>query len=205
MSMDNPKPLRNAEGPENEPILALRLRPELRRTLENYAQIKFTSFSLVGLLQRRDQRQAQKDMEAELLKRGMVSPDNVPDSIADPFSEMYEQIVAGKNTDIKVRWVSANSEDELQRIVEGAAQNGGKADSLIGLCVDVPGGKGDDTMRTVLSRGDTRGVLFIYNASKLEPLTQTESRSHSHFYAGYGVKPVQGETYRSALLGAIVI
>jgi hypothetical protein len=135
---------------------------------------------------------------------------------AKEFSTAYAKLrdggFDGAAADVLLRWVGVDHEyldDEkvagkLNHIVRESEVNGGMVSKDAGLNMSDRQGRVDKAFKQGIERGES-GVLFMYDGRKMDTLQGEEKDSKGIFAAGYGYKPKPGGTYRSALLGMVVI
>ncbi len=192
--------------PEKSEYLEVVMPNEVFRELMDYIdEIGRGDFSLNALFKDKDLYEAERMMHERRLEHGFKSS-LPPEGIRKFFSDFYQGIIdAGYDGSIKqilVRWVSANSPDGVNSILESGKINGGKIDDRVGVCMSPLGSKADDTMvGNIINRRS--GVLFVYDGRKLEKLSEEEAKTDIMFAAGYGFKVKEGGDYSSTILGGI--
>lgn len=104
------------------------------------------------------------------------------------------------------RFVRFNTLEEVDEAARVAGIHGGKNphDKRVGVCVSTTQ-KALDIAHVDLIQNDMPGVLFIYDNSKLEPLTKDEIAADTslNFVAGYGVKAKKGLQLNDAIVAVI--
>jgi hypothetical protein len=166
--------------PESSEYLDVVMPNEVFRELMDYIdKIGRGEFSLNALFKDKDDYEAERITHERMLKHGLKSS-LPPERIRKFFSDFYQGIIDagydGKSDQILVRWVSANSPDDVSSILESGKTNGGKIDDRIGVCMSPLGSKAGDTMAgNIINRRS--GVLFVYDGRKLERLSEEEAKT----------------------------
>ena len=195
----------------SKPFVVERLPKSFRPRIAQYIHERDAAhdrFNFGSIFLSSEEYQNRKFVDDEYRRRGLSRSDHGLE-FAETFAAVYEKIQAagfdGSPQDILLRWISVDEGAQIEKIIIDSESNGGMiATTEAGLNMSDRSGRVDKAFSISIRNGQA-GVLFIYDGRKMQRLSKKEEDTNTNFAAGWGRKPQQNETYRSALLGLVAL